>query len=81
MFLAHGGTGKETERSDLFRSVRQVGFRADKGPRDRKGVAFCFIMQLLAETCFWVEDRSTCLQGELNMNLFGCRQTSWLKGC
>ena len=21
---------------------------ADKGPRDRKGVAFCFIMQLLA---------------------------------
>ena len=48
MFLAHGGTGKETERSDLFRSVRQVGFRADKGPRARKGVAFCFIMQLLA---------------------------------
>lgn len=65
---------------------------ADKGPRDRKGVAFCFVVAACCSfgveaargvsglRIFQLEVFSVKsiprLRGDLNMNLFGCRQTS-----
>lgn len=74
----------QRQRKGPFRSMLNSNFLnptvKQNDPWTRSTVT-SIISNNLSETCFRVQDCSTCLQGDLNMNLFGCRQTLWLKGC